>query len=201
MPDAKIVQFADDVTLITSDRDPERAVQKMNEALEQFERYAAGNWLAPEPTKTQVLYCTGVDKGKIKTKCEMAGQELEVTEAIKILGFHLDERLSGEEHCAKAAGKAAAATAAIKRATRYLRMEDKITLLEALAHPPRLLPKRAVQHDRGCRQPGPAGVQPNSEGSGRTRKDQTIIEESRMGKLGEAARSNQRSNGRKGCAG
>ncbi len=135
VPGAKIVQFADDVTLITSDRDPERAVQKMNEALEQFERYAAGNWLAPEPTKTQVLYCTGVDKGKIKTKCEMAGQELEVTEAIKILGFHLDERLSGEEHCAKAAGKAAAATAAIKRATRYLRKEDKVTLLEALAHP------------------------------------------------------------------
>ena len=86
VPGAKIVQFADDVTLITSDRDPERAVQKMNEALEQFERYAAGNWLAPEPTKTQVLYCTGVDKGKIKTKCEMAAQELEVTEATKILG-------------------------------------------------------------------------------------------------------------------
>jgi hypothetical protein len=133
--DAKIIQFADDITLVSAARDPEEAVQKMNAALMQFEQYAAGNWLAPEPTKTQVMYCTGQDKRKIKTRCKMSGHELEITDSVAILGFQLDDRLSGEAQCARAAGKAGAATAAVKRATRYMRTEDRVTLLEALAHP------------------------------------------------------------------
>ena len=92
---AHIIQFADDVNLVTADRDPERAVVEMNETLEAFSNYAGVNWLAVEPTKSQVLICTGKDREHIGVKCRIGGQDLEVAETLKIVGFHLDEDLLG----------------------------------------------------------------------------------------------------------
>ena len=46
---------------------------KMNEMLEAFNNYAGGNWLAVEPTKYQVLICTGKDRGQIRVKCRIGG--------------------------------------------------------------------------------------------------------------------------------
>ncbi len=133
--DAEIVQYADDITLVTAHKDPDAAVTKMNQALESVNRYTDGNWLAVEPTKSQVLICTGKDPAQINMKCKIGMQELEVAGTLKIVGFHLDEDLSGEEHCQRAAGRADAATGRIRRATRYLRKDDRATLAEALAHP------------------------------------------------------------------
>eukprot|EP00665_Eupelagonemidae_sp_cell47_P003368 gene3368-2078_t len=134
---ARIVQFADDVTLIASAPTAEDAIKKMNAALAEFEEWASGNWLAVEPTKTQVLYCTGRSrrKGMPSTACTMGGHEIAATPDIKILGFHLDEDLNGEKQCAVAAGKADRATWAIRRAAKYMGREERATLAEALAHP------------------------------------------------------------------
>jgi len=55
--EAEITQFADDVTLVVSDRNAESAVEKANKAMAEFSSFAAGNRMAAEPSKTQIM-CT-----------------------------------------------------------------------------------------------------------------------------------------------
>ena len=74
----------------------------MNSALEQFATYATANRLAPEPTKTQVMYSTSRQniKHMKRIRCKMLGHELETSKEIKVLGFspflqtQKDERVS-----------------------------------------------------------------------------------------------------------
>ena len=54
---------------------------------------------------------------------------------IKILGFLVDEQLTGEAQCAAAARRADRATGAIRRAAKYLAARDRLQLAEALALP------------------------------------------------------------------
>eukprot|EP00662_Eupelagonemidae_sp_cell21_P057235 gene57235-biopygen84671 len=53
--DAKMVTYADDVTLVCSHKDPRRAREMMNQALGQLNEWARCNRIAPEPTKTQLM--------------------------------------------------------------------------------------------------------------------------------------------------
>lgn len=135
--EAEITQFADDITLVVSDQDCGKARLKANAAMEEFHEYAAGNRLAAEPSKTQIMYSAAPGKRKAMegTCCEMAGQQLQPVKEIKVLGAFLDEQLTGESHNANAAGKSDRANAAIKRIGKFLKQEEKITLAEALAHP------------------------------------------------------------------
>eukprot|EP00663_Eupelagonemidae_sp_cell21sb_P002140 gene2140-biopygen6461 len=52
---ADICQYADDVTLTVTAETPGEAVELMNQALREFSTYAAGNRLAAEPSKTQLM--------------------------------------------------------------------------------------------------------------------------------------------------
>ena len=128
---ARIVQYADDMTLVATGNSPEEAAEEMNEALLEFQEYATGSRLAAEPTKTQVMLCAR--KGEVK--CKMDGHVLTPEATMKILGVTLDRRLSWEEHNAKAAGKASGIARSIARETKYLRKGDKAALIRALAHP------------------------------------------------------------------
>eukprot|EP00660_Eupelagonema_oceanica_P019320 gene19320-biopygen13119 len=50
-----IVQYADDVSLVIAGESIEEARDRMNVALREFAAYAAGNMLAAEPEKTQLM--------------------------------------------------------------------------------------------------------------------------------------------------
>ena len=54
---------------------------------------------------------------------------------MKTLGVTLDNRLSWDVHSAKAAGKASGIARSVARGTKYLRLSDRTSLIEALAHP------------------------------------------------------------------
>ena len=137
MPTTQITQFADDVTIVATADRPHEAIVSMNRSLAEFDRYAAGNRMAPEPEKTQILYSAAPSiRSRMKgMECEMAGHKLKVSQEIKVLGFTLDEQISGEAHCAIAAAKSDRANQAIKRTGKYLKENDRAQLAKSLAHP------------------------------------------------------------------
>ena len=61
---AELVTYADDVTLVTSHKDPEKARARMDVALEQLATYARRNRIAPEPSKTQLMVSAPAAKMK-----------------------------------------------------------------------------------------------------------------------------------------
>ncbi|MDP6529024.1 MAG: reverse transcriptase domain-containing protein, partial [Gemmatimonadota bacterium] len=134
---ADIVMYADDVTLVTSHKDPSQARDQMNEALSQLADYARGNRIAPEPTKTQLMVSAGHAKlkGLRDLACEMGAQRIKPRQVIKVLGVLLDEQLTWDDHCAAAARRASNATRQVARAASALKRKDRSALLEALAHP------------------------------------------------------------------
>ncbi len=134
---ASITQFADDVSLVVGGKTGEEAIQKMNRALQQFEEYTAGNWMAAEPTKTQIMYCTGTKRRVAMDEegCEMGGHKIRAKKMIEVLGFKLEEEVSGEAQCAEAAARGRRAMWKVQRATKYLGREDRAMLMEMMVHP------------------------------------------------------------------
>jgi ribonuclease HI len=130
------MQYADDITLVISAETVHEAEEAMNNALAEFGKYAAGNRLAAEPAKTQLMVCTTNRRIDHKmVRCHMDGKEIEPAETMKLLGVTLDRRLSWEVHNAKAAGKASGIARAVARGAKILKTADRAALIRSLAHP------------------------------------------------------------------
>jgi ribonuclease HI len=136
--DAEVVQFADDVTLVVRAPSKDELQQKVERALEQYQRYLAEHRMAVAPAKTQLLLSgsTAALRRLANFTCELAGHEARPMEAIKVLGVLLDSQLSWSAQSAVAAGRSRAAARQVLRATRYLRAEDRAKIMRALALPP-----------------------------------------------------------------
>eukprot|EP00666_Eupelagonemidae_sp_cell4sb_P017749 gene17749-biopygen30625 len=68
-------------------------------------------------------------------KCTMGDCEIAPKDSMKILGVTIDDRLSWENHNAAAAGKATGIARSVARSTKFLRLSDRSSLIQALAHP------------------------------------------------------------------
>eukprot|EP00660_Eupelagonema_oceanica_P019476 gene19476-biopygen39631 len=137
---ARIVQYADDMTLVVSAKSQQETIALMDQALGQLQEYATASRLAPEPSKTQLLL-SGSPKMLKRAKdlalaCQMGNQKITPKQTIKVLGVILDERLSWEQHNAAAAGRAIGAARAVKRACRHIEgAEERAKFYKALSHP------------------------------------------------------------------
>eukprot|EP00666_Eupelagonemidae_sp_cell4sb_P017802 gene17802-biopygen18929 len=134
---AKLIQYADDVTLCVSARTIDGAREKMNAALEEFESFSKANRLVPQPAKTQLMVSASAREQKRLQEfaCELAQQKLRLAKAIKILGVLIDSGLTWAPHAAAAAGHADGATAAIRRNAGWLSVKDRVFLARALSLP------------------------------------------------------------------
>eukprot|EP00661_Eupelagonemidae_sp_cell13_P009236 gene9236-biopygen15232 len=134
---AQVVQYADDVTLITTGKTVEQARDQMNKALREYWQYATANRVLPEPGKTQNLVIAGTwdDKEMSRAVANMAGVDIKPRKAIKILGVLLDHKLSWEPHNVAAAAKARGVAYRVYRAARELPRKDRARLMRMLAHP------------------------------------------------------------------
>eukprot|EP00662_Eupelagonemidae_sp_cell21_P057133 gene57133-biopygen92006 len=102
--EAKLVTYADDITLVCSHKDPQRAREMMDRALAQLEEWARRNRIAPEPTKTQLMVSGSHKMMKClrDMACEMGEHQITPSEIIKVLGVHIDEQMTWEAHSAAA---------------------------------------------------------------------------------------------------
>eukprot|EP00660_Eupelagonema_oceanica_P011668 gene11668-biopygen9248 len=130
-PYCTLVQYADDVSLVIAGETIEEARDRMNVALREFADYAAGNMLAAEPEKTQLMVCsTRRRKRQEQPICKMGGHAIEPKETMKVLGVTIDNRLSWEVHNAIAAGRASGIARAVARGTRYLGKAERASLID-----------------------------------------------------------------------
>eukprot|EP00662_Eupelagonemidae_sp_cell21_P037082 gene37082-biopygen74340 len=134
---ARIVAYADDITLVTSHKDPAQARAQMDTALRQLEEWARRNRIAPEPTKTQVLVSSSHRKLKElrELACEMGEHNIKPSEVIKVLGVLIDEQMTWEPQCAAAARKANGAIWAVARAAQHFSVKERASLMKSLALP------------------------------------------------------------------
>ena len=137
--EAEVVAYADDITLLVSDRDPKRCQERMDRALAQLDCYCRRNRIVPSPTKTQLLV-VGARRRAASTPpgelhCVMDGEKILPRSVIKVLGVLLDEQLAWEEQSAAVAKKADCATFAVVRAAGCLGPRNRAAILRALAHP------------------------------------------------------------------
>eukprot|EP00662_Eupelagonemidae_sp_cell21_P056655 gene56655-biopygen98590 len=134
---ARLVVYADDITLVVSSKDADKAKEQMETALSQLEDYCRRNRIAPEPTKTQLMLSGTPQQlsGVRDLACVMGKHKISPERTIKVLGVLLDEKLSWEEHGAKAARKAHGAIWAVARASSFFSIKDRAAIMRALALP------------------------------------------------------------------
>ena len=93
---ARVVQFADDTTLVSRGRTLAEAREAMNRALEEFAVWSRNNSVAPEPKKTRLLI--SASPARLVTVgercCTMNGRSISPKDVIDILGVQLDASLS-----------------------------------------------------------------------------------------------------------
>ena len=197
--DATISQYADDCTLVVTAETAAGAVTEMNRALQEFSDYAAGNRLAAEPTKTQLMMCSTKRIGKERVECEMDGHIIKTSETIKVLGVFIDNKLSWEVHNAKAAGKASGIARSIARGTRFLRLSDRATLMQALAPSThRLLPASTGESECDSKEQSCESIQPNGADSSKNAQERASAEKPGLAGIGGAKRCSERGDSREG---
>eukprot|EP00663_Eupelagonemidae_sp_cell21sb_P008597 gene8597-4072_t len=134
---AKVVQFADDVTLVARGPTISDAKRSMNAALQEYHRWAISNGILPEPTKTQLLLSASPAKLRraADVVCAMASVDIPPAETMRVLGAVLDPQVTWEPHAAAAASRTRRAALAVWRAARFLPRPDRARLMEMLALP------------------------------------------------------------------
>lgn len=90
--DTKIIAYADDITLITSHKDPKIAVETLKEAVEVIRRYLEEIKLSINATKT-VLMVFSKKNMPIEVSMTIDGHVILPSKSTKLLGVILDENL------------------------------------------------------------------------------------------------------------
>eukprot|EP00662_Eupelagonemidae_sp_cell21_P037283 gene37283-biopygen32826 len=134
---ARIVAYADDITLVCSHKNPAQARAAMDTALQQLDEWARRNRIAPEPTKTQLMVSAPHKRMKElrELTCTMGEHNIKPSEVVKVLGILIDEQMTWDAHSAAASKKANAAIWAVARAAHHLTVKERATLMKSLALP------------------------------------------------------------------
>eukprot|EP00662_Eupelagonemidae_sp_cell21_P057186 gene57186-biopygen88313 len=135
--EARLVTYADDITLVCSHKDPQRAREMMDRALAQLDEWAKRNRIAPEPTKTQLMVSGphALMKRLREMACEMGEHQVPPSQMIKVLGVLIDEQMSWEAHSAAAVKRANRAVWAVSRVARHFTVKERAHLMRSLALP------------------------------------------------------------------
>lgn len=113
-PGVQLIGFADDLALVTTDRDPETLENVTNRTLKEIDRWMTGKGLQNVPTKTKAIILT---KKKILPNLDIRirGQAIPVVKEARYLGVTFDTRLSFTSHINNVANNTRSIIAAMGR--------------------------------------------------------------------------------------
>ena len=130
-PTAQVVQYADDVTLVTRATDPFAAAVPMQAALDGLSAWAHDHAVEIAPQKTEAVVVT-TDPRQVNGKCQpplaINDQQIRYTAAPEILGVTVDSQLRFTAHARDARAKFFARTNIIKALTGTTWGADERTL-------------------------------------------------------------------------
>ena len=98
MPEGvELSAFADDISLIVSNKDINKTIQIANEALNRIHIWGCKNGLVFNASKTQCVALTNKVRKSGKTP-QMNNQNINLSSEVKILGLHIDQYLKFNTH-------------------------------------------------------------------------------------------------------
>ena len=109
-------QYADDIAIWTTDKDPKSAEKRINETLEKIAKWTA-QWrvqLAPEKS-VFILFSRKPTHRRMDIDLKLLGSNIARVSSHRFLGVEFDERLDWKSHVTKMIGKATPRIHAIKR--------------------------------------------------------------------------------------
>ena len=131
MPDVvkycTVNQYADDITVYTSDKNPYAVGTALEGDLERISGWIRANGLMMNVAKTQLMtMCRrGKEEEAEKVKVRVGEVELPKQEAVKYLGVVVDRHLNWKQHIDGVRKKSLACLASIRRAGTYLSLRTK----------------------------------------------------------------------------
>ena len=125
-PGVSMRLYADDTTIYCADREPAALEFRTNTGLKAVCDWFGANGLQVNARKTQAMVLG--NKGRYDFDLRISGDRIAETETLKLLGFVLDNRLSGRVQVQEAVSKAARKAGALNRVKRTL-PEETINML------------------------------------------------------------------------
>ena len=124
----KVVSYADDTVIMTSNKFKQTTEQKLKAALSRLEDWEKKTGINVNAEKTKVMYFKNKKLAE-SLKLKYKGKELEVVSHFKYLGLMLDENLDFKKHIASAANKGMQSWHAVRRTlTRKYGASPKMSL-------------------------------------------------------------------------
>jgi hypothetical protein len=96
--DVRIIQYADDITLLVSSRNASAARDKIQIALCRVQKYLSSKGLNLAPAKSQVMIFENSRRATIPPPIQVKGKTVPLVDRARFLGVMLDKSLSGREH-------------------------------------------------------------------------------------------------------
>lgn len=97
-PDVHIVQYADDITIFSADRNLAIARRNVQSTLLKLHRYLQNKGLDISPNKSQSMVFGNDRRAAIFLPLRLLGVVVPVSECVRFLGIYLDNQLKGREH-------------------------------------------------------------------------------------------------------
>ena len=116
LQDIHLAQYADDIALWCSCKDPKEAERKMNEALEQIAKWTTKWRISLAPEKSVFMHFSKRPTlRKIPVKLNLLGTDVKQVSTHRFLGVNLDDKLEWGQHFKEMLGQAAPRINALKR--------------------------------------------------------------------------------------
>ena len=129
MDTAKIYNYADDNTLSCSGPVVDDAIADLEAATESALRWFDINGLQANPDKFQVMILNGTPSGTYTVKA--GDNEIAPSDTVKLLGVHIDDHLTFNQHITYICRNAAKQLNALSRLRRILTTQNKMNILNA----------------------------------------------------------------------
>ena len=114
--DIYLAQYADDIALWCTDKDPKEAEKKMNDALQKIEEWTTKWRIGLAPEKSVFMKFTRRPTQKnIPVKLNLLGTEVKQVSTHRFLGVNLDDRMEWSQHFKDMIGAATPRINALKR--------------------------------------------------------------------------------------
>ena len=132
---SKINLFADDTLLYYSDHNVDNAIIKINEDLNELQKWLQENNLSLNIKKTKAMIINKRNLTNIKNNIIFNGEKIDIVSEIKYLGVMLDEKLNFEPHTKYILNKITKKYHILRRINRKTTAHSQILLYNSLISP------------------------------------------------------------------
>jgi hypothetical protein len=124
--------YADDTTLVFSDKDIQNLTGKLNADLNKLASYCTINKLLLNPSKSKLMYFSKHKENIILPDIFLNAEKIELVSEFKFLGFYLNDSLNWNEHIQRTTNKLKSCISIIIKTKNQLPLRTRKTIFQAI---------------------------------------------------------------------